>query len=201
MATCSERVIKASTPPSRSGRLEAGACQASEPRVLGDPEAPSGTRRFWPGTSCPAQVGFAEDEFGWRGVASTGRRPQGRSRARGVTRARPIGADVWAPWRPPHPAPSSWAPLPGRLQAEGGPYLPSLPSPALPRIPAEGALYSFIYLECVYMWGRARAMERVRSEDNLRESVFSFHHVGSGNRTQIDQMPSARGNASGPTSS
>lgn len=41
--------------------------------------------------------------------------------------------------RPPHPVSSLLAPLPGRLSAEGRPNLPSLPSPAPPRIPEVGA--------------------------------------------------------------
>lgn len=59
--------------------------------------------------------------------------------------------------RAPHPVSSLLAPLPGRLWAEGGPSLPSLPSPAPPRPAFQrwghgGFLcvcYFFICLECM----------------------------------------------------
>lgn len=41
---------------------------------------------------------------------------------------------------------------------------------------------TFIYFVCVHVCHR---VHRLRSEDNLWQSVLSFHHVCPGNRTQI----------------
>lgn len=70
---------------------------------------------------------------------------------------------------------------------------PSVSRPAPPRIPEVGARWLFV---CVLFFYLFRVHVR-RSEDNLWEFLFSFHHVGPSNRTQIERP----GSPSWPTSS
>lgn len=121
-------------------------------------EAPSGRRRLWPGTSCPAQAGFAEDEFGWRGVVRAGRRPQGRIRAQGVTRARPMRAGGLRS-APPSPLPAG--PIARKAVDRGQPVsawlsasrpVPGRPRPAFQRWGHRGVcVFFYLFKVCVYV--------------------------------------------------
>lgn len=93
--------------------------------------------------------------------------------------------------RPPHPVSSLLAPLPGRLWLRAARVCPAFrlpPRPAFQRWGHGGfCLFFYLFRVRVSVGGRAPALVHVRrSEDNLWEFVFSFHHVGSSNRTQIE---------------
>lgn len=46
--------------------------------------------------------------------------------------------------------------------------------------------FQFFYLHvCVFVSGHENATASKRSQDNLPESVLSFHHMGSGDQTQV----------------
>lgn len=152
-------------------------------------EAPSGRSRLWPGTSCPRPGGVCGRRIWLEGRGQSwpeaARPDQGAGRDQGTANAsrRPPGAR-------PTQSPPCWPHCPEGCRPRAA-RVAGFPPPAQPREgPAPhsssggtvGFVYSFIYLECVYTWGRARAMVRVgRSENNLLRFVFSFHHVVSGN--------------------
>lgn len=50
---------------------------------------------------------------------------------------------------------------------------------------------SYFIFTFIYLWRGEYAPECVwRSEDNLQEYVFSFHHMGSGDQTQVVKLGS-----------